>query len=119
MATEAEEKQAIDQICEKMSDVAIGDQVKQEVASAALVMQCCFVMAKDIMALRIAATDGPGVRTEADSHRTYPFTDEQERLPETQIALALFDSVVKRSLMAQTQNPLSILSIPPGLLKQS
>jgi len=96
MATEAEEKQAIDEICEIMSDVAIGDQVKREVASAALVMECCFAAAEDMI-------------DRAAEERGYTWAVHE-------VALALFDSVVKRSLMAQTQGPLQIL--PAALLEQ-
>ena len=109
MATESEVKSATDALCEKMSDVQIGDGVKQEVASASLVMECCFVAAEGLVGdTSVYQIGGEHGRIVGSSRRTQ---DKQE------IALALFDSVVKRSLMAQTQSQLQI--IPSELLRQN
>ena len=97
MATEEEVKKAIDERCEGMSEVTVADSVKQEIAGALLVMEGCFAAAEDMI-------------DRAAEERGYTRAVHE-------VALALFDSVVKRSMMQQQASPLQV--IQDGVLRQN
>lgn len=55
--TQEEAEEAVKEKLEMVDDIAIIDQPKQQVAAAAMIMECCLVMARDIVQRRYTAKE--------------------------------------------------------------
>jgi hypothetical protein len=108
MLTEEEIAAEIEKRAESMADIPIADTVKQEVVAAGLVMDCCYAVAGDMVGRFMdEAKEG------APSGRVIMV----EQGTQSKIALALYDSVTKRALMAQQTQRMSDLQIPFATLQ--
>lgn len=93
MAELEEIKAEIEKRCKDLDDVKVADNVKIEVVSGAMLMECCLLQATDLM-------DRAGI----EEANFVPGDDFRFLELKKDLALALFESVVRRS----------VASVPPG-----
>jgi len=98
MATQSEIAQEVEERCKKLEGMNVSDSVKKEVASAALVLECCYVAAKDLEH-----------RMEHTKNVTRGAAGAEGLQERKEIALALFNAMTAQSLaLRQPQQTISL-----------
>lgn len=106
MATQEEAQTELEERAKAMDGLNVVDAVKIEIASAAMVLECCFLAAHDLIKRLHLASTVVGFGEEAARGQV-----------QKEIALELFDAVVRRSVAQQQAPPISIANLPEDLIR--
>ena len=90
MVTQSEVEAEVNERCKVLEGMKVSDSVKQEVASAVLVLECCYVAAKDLEGRLGFPPTVVGLGAEA-----------ARGAEQTKIAHLLFESLIARSTQQQ------------------
>lgn len=90
MVTQSEVEAEVDERCKVLEGIKVSDSVKKEVASAELVLECCYVAAKDLEGRLGFPPTVIGLGAEA-----------ARGAEQTKIAHLLFQCLIARSIQGQ------------------
>lgn len=100
MVTQSDVEKEVDERSKVLEGIKVSDSVKKEVASAALVLECCYVAAKDLDGRLLFSHTLTGVGAAA-----------ARGAEQTKIAHLLFQCLIARSTQQQPQSGISLSNL--------